>query len=65
MLKNDRLINIRETAALLGCSPSTIWRRAADGSIPPPIRLGGMTRWSEAEMAEFLADARQHKGSTK
>ena len=37
-----------------GCSPSTIWRRVADGSIPAPAKIGGMTIWDEDEVDAMI-----------
>jgi predicted DNA-binding transcriptional regulator AlpA len=53
MTSFDRvLIRDAEAAALLNCSKSTFWRRVADGTIPRPIKIGGMSRW---QMSEILA----------
>ncbi|MEO1405664.1 MAG: helix-turn-helix domain-containing protein [Pseudomonadota bacterium] len=57
--KQDRLISVREAAAVLGCGTSSVWRHAADGKIPQPIRIGGLTRWSEAELSNFIEHAKQ------
>mgnify|MGYP001265377386 CR=1 FL=1 len=35
--------------------------QAADGSIPKPIKLGGMTRWSKAEIDAFIAQAKSQR----
>ena len=42
---DDRLIRDAEGAAFLSCSKATWWRRVADGTLPPPIKIGGMSRW--------------------
>jgi len=54
----DRLVSVRDTAAAYGCSVATIWRRVADGTIPQPVKIGGMTRWSAAEIATHIEDAK-------
>lgn len=41
----DPLLADREAAALLGCGRSTLWRWAAAGIIPKPLKIGGMSRW--------------------
>ncbi len=41
---------MKAVAALFQASPSTIWRRVNDGTIPRPIRIGGMTRWARDEI---------------
>ena len=50
-----RLLRIREVQARTGLSRSTIYRWAAEGRFPPPVRLGGrVARWVEAEVDEWL-----------
>jgi predicted DNA-binding transcriptional regulator AlpA len=41
----DPLLTAREGAAFLQISVPTFWRRVANGTIPPAIRLGGLSRW--------------------
>ena len=44
MTNRKKMIRIPGMCAKFGgCSPSTIWRRVADGSIPAPAKIGGMT----------------------
>ncbi len=50
------LIGVNSVAELIGGSPSTVWRRVKDGLLPKPIKFGGMTRWSRAEI-EAVIDA--------
>ena len=35
---------------LFGCSKATWWRRVADGTLPQPIRIGGMSRWKLSDV---------------
>ncbi|MCZ8133419.1 MAG: helix-turn-helix domain-containing protein [Rhodobacteraceae bacterium] len=49
-----KLLKDREVAALLGCSVCTIWRRAADGKIPAPVKLGGLTRWRASDIEALI-----------
>ena len=45
-------------AARLNCHPATVWRKAkSESEFPKPIRIGGMTRWSDAEVDAYLAKA--------
>ena len=37
-------------AELIGVSRSSFWNRVHDGTLPQPIRLGGMTRWRRDEI---------------
>ena len=51
MTNPKRMIRVpRMCAKLGGCHPSTIWRRVADGSLPRPTKIGGITIWDEEEV---------------
>ena len=50
------LLDVREVASALGCSPKTVTRLAAAGQIPPPFKVGRLTRWSRAALEEWIAD---------
>ena len=54
----ERLLTVRETASLLGCSVATVWRKTSERHFPQPIKIGGMTRWSQGEVAAFIEDAK-------
>lgn len=53
----ERLIRDAEGAALLGCSKATWWRRVADGTLPPPLKIGGMSRWKMSDVLRLIEDA--------
>jgi predicted DNA-binding transcriptional regulator AlpA len=57
MITVDPLIRVVEGAALLDCSKATFWRRVADGTIPPPIKIGGMSRWRRSDIEAVIAKA--------
>lgn len=57
----DRLVSVRDTAAAFGCSVATVWRRVSDGTLPQPVKLGGMTRWSEAEIQSAINSAKKNR----
>ena len=49
------LLTRREVQSRFGISKTTIYRKVAEGSFPPPIKIGvRAVRWSEAEIAEWL-----------
>lgn len=55
-LPDSALIDVSTYAMLLGCSSNTIWRRAAAGMIPKPIRVSSQqTRWRVGEVRKALA----------
>lgn len=50
-----RFLRISEVQARTGLGRSTIYRWAAEGRFPAPVRLGGrVARWVEAEVDEWL-----------
>ena len=53
----DPLIADREAATILGCGRSTIWRWASEGTIPKPIKIGGLSRWRLSWITRVIADA--------
>lgn len=57
----NRLIRDTEGAALLGCSKATFWRRVADGTLPPAIKIGGMSRWKLSEILQLIEDLRSEQ----
>jgi prophage regulatory protein len=50
------LIDAAEFARLLGCSVKHVRRMADLGRCPPPVRLGGLVRWTRAEIDAWIAD---------
>lgn len=39
---------------MIGGSVATWWRRVKDGTIPQPIRIGGMSRWRRSEIEAVI-----------
>jgi excisionase family DNA binding protein len=52
-----KLLTIKDVATALNCSRTTIWRKVKDGSIPKPMTVCGMTRWSVAQIEGLIASA--------
>jgi prophage regulatory protein len=50
------LIDAGEFALILGCSVKHIRRMADAGRCPPPVRLGGLVRWTRASVDAWIAD---------
>jgi predicted DNA-binding transcriptional regulator AlpA len=48
---------------MFGVSTSTWWRRVADGTINPPVKIGGASRWPLSEI-EALIDAAKAQRNT-
>ena len=53
------LLDVKAVAALFQASPSTIWRRVNDGTMPRPIQIGGMTRWARDEIDAVIDRAKR------
>ena len=54
------LLSVREVAQAFGTSERTIWRWAATGEIPAPMRIGRSVRWRRSTVEAFL-DKRERK----
>jgi len=54
----DPLLNVREGAALAGLSVPTFWRRVADRTFPPPVKLGDLSRWPRSEIIAAIEKAK-------
>ena len=53
----------KDVARKLNVSPSTVFRWARDGIIPPPIRLGPNTiSWDENELNEAIEEKKKDRG---
>ena len=59
----DPLIRDGDAAELLGCSKATFWRRVADGTIPRPVKIGGMSRWPQSEIVAVIEGAKAKRNS--
>ncbi len=53
------LLDVKAVAALFQSSPATIWRRVNDGTLPRPVRIGGMTRWARDEIDAVIENAKR------
>ena len=54
-----RMIDVRELSAILGCSPRTVYRLVDAGRVPPPYRLGSLSRWNPAVIETWIAQGCQ------
>ena len=53
----DQLLPDKEAASILDCGRSTLWRWAAEGIIPKPLKIGGMSRWRQSDIEAVIAKA--------
>jgi predicted DNA-binding transcriptional regulator AlpA len=51
---HNLLYSDRDAAALLGCGRSTLWRWSAEGVIPRPLKIGGMSRWRLSDLQAVI-----------
>ncbi|CAG0986345.1 hypothetical protein PHYC_02045 [Phycisphaerales bacterium] len=59
------LLRAREVSRLLAISVRGVWRLASAGQIPPPVRVGGATRWRASDIHEFIGGQKAHASLTK
>lgn len=56
---HQRLLTVRQVAARLAIHPRSVWRLVAAGELPGPVKLSPrIVRWREADLQEFIAQAR-------
>lgn len=55
MNDDTQFLNTRGVALKLACSERQVRRLVAAGEIPDPIRLGGNVRWTQRQIAEWVA----------
>jgi predicted DNA-binding transcriptional regulator AlpA len=48
------LIRARDVARRLDISLRTVWNWTARGILPPPLRMGHVTRWRRSEIDAYL-----------
>lgn len=59
----DPLWNVRQSAAFLGISLPSFWRRVKDGTIPKPVKIGTLSRWPQSEIFEVLDKAKAQRAA--
>jgi excisionase family DNA binding protein len=60
--KHRCLINIGDTAHMLGISVRAIYRLIASGEIPPPVKIGRATRMVLAEVEAYIERLKARRG---
>ena len=56
-MEGKLLLTDKEAAKLLSIGKTTLWNNVKKGEVPPPIRIGGSTRWRVADLLAFVANA--------
>jgi excisionase family DNA binding protein len=52
---SPELLTVRQVSAILGCSPSHVYRLADSGQMPSPVHLGALVRWRAAEIDAWIS----------
>lgn len=60
----DPLLTAREGAAVLQVSVPTFWRWVGNGTLPKPVKLGGLSRWPQSEIIKFIEDAKAERSKS-
>jgi predicted DNA-binding transcriptional regulator AlpA len=50
------MLTVGEVAAMLSIGVRSVWRKAQDGRLPPPIKMTGSTRWAKSTIHDWIAD---------
>lgn len=59
----DPLLTARECAVMLQISIPTFWRRVADGTVPPAIKIGALSRWQREEISTVIERAKSRRST--
>jgi excisionase family DNA binding protein len=59
------LLDVKQLAELLGCSPRHVIRLAQTGVLPKPIALGRLRRWRRSEIETALANGCKPAGGRR
>lgn len=58
---HDPLLTAREGAAVLQVSEPTFWRWVSKRLLPPPVKLGGLSRWPKSEILAVIEQAKSKR----
>jgi predicted DNA-binding transcriptional regulator AlpA len=51
------LLDVKQVATLImGCSPRHVFRLAKTKTMPGPVRLGALVRWSRTALLKWISD---------
>jgi predicted DNA-binding transcriptional regulator AlpA len=48
------LLTVADVARMLAIGERSVWRKAQDGRLPPPIKVGGSTRWAKTSIRDWI-----------
>lgn len=61
---DDPLLTDKEVCVILNCARSTLWRWAAEGTIPKPFKIGGLARWRMSTICAVIDRAETEAQAT-
>ncbi len=50
------MLTVEEVAAMLAIGVRSVWRKAQDGRLPPPIKMTGSTRWAKSTLKDWITE---------
>jgi excisionase family DNA binding protein len=56
-----KLLNIQETAEMIGVSKRHFHRLVSNGEAPAPVRFGRLTRWRMSDLDKWLTNMPQER----
>ena len=56
-MHEKKFSDVKKVAHRYDCHPSSVWRWVAQRKFPKPVKIGGITRWIDAELDEHDAQA--------
>jgi excisionase family DNA binding protein len=57
--RQDRLVDLKVLASLLGVCARTVHRLVAAGELPPPAKLGRASRWFASDVDQYMEKLKQ------
>lgn len=60
---SEPLMRDKDVAKALNVSVSTVWRRVRDNTLPRPIQIGRLSRWSISDVEDTIAEAKYARDS--
>jgi predicted DNA-binding transcriptional regulator AlpA len=52
----SEMLTAEDVAEILAIGVRSVWRKAQDGRLPPPIKMTGSTRWAKATLYDWITN---------
>jgi len=52
----SEMLTVEEVATMLSIGVRSVWRKAQDGRLPPPIKMTGSTRWAKSTLQDWITE---------